>query len=121
MIKWKAGDAVEYGHRITGGITYNHGVVLPYGGGLTLWVLSDWDCEIHAFRRLKNGEYILATEKRDDPKQRLWMRKLAKSEIVDGWVLAEQMENPEDEWIQNKWAQLNGFKPQAVKRVRVAD
>jgi hypothetical protein len=120
MVKYKAGDAVYYGHRIEGGITWNHGVVLPYGGGLTLWILSDNDNEIHAFRRLKNGEYILATEKKDDPKQRLWMRKLAKSEISDTWHLAEFMKNPHDEWIQNKWDELNGFKPQAVKRVRVA-
>lgn len=107
MVKWKAGDAVEYGYRVEGGITYNHGVVLPYGGGLTLYVLSDLDCEIHTFRRLKNGEYILATEKKDDPKQRLWMRKLAKSKVDTDWTLAEFMENPNDNWVENKWMEYN--------------
>jgi hypothetical protein len=119
MVKWKAGDAVEYGYRVEGGIDKAAGVVLPYGGGLTLWVLSDYDCEIKAFRRLKNGEYILATEKKDDPKQRLWLHK-AKFQMFPDWVLYDIVQNPEDEWVQNKWAELNGFKPQAVKRVRVA-
>ena len=124
MTKWKAGDTVQYGWRVEGGITYNEGILLPYGGGDTLWVLSDYDCEIHAFRRLKNGEYILATEKRDDPKQRLWLHKIKwlvdPATLIHPWPLAEFIDNPNDEWIQNKWAELNGGTPKAVKRVRVA-
>jgi hypothetical protein len=104
MSKWKAGDAVTYGYRIPGGIeTGNSGVIAPFGGGLTLYIVSDLDCKIHAFRRLPNGEYILATEKRDDPKQRLWMRKKPKSEIDENWDLFWMTQKPNDNIVHKLW------------------
>ena len=90
MIKFKAGDYIEYGYRrgpyellgeTRGGISYQNGIVVPFGGGSTIYIYSAFDCEVHAFRRLANGEYILACEKRDDPKQRLWMRKVQSNQV----------------------------------------
>jgi hypothetical protein len=111
MQKWQAGDTVQYGRRVEGGITYNGGVILPFGGGNTLWVLSDLDSEIHEFRRLKNGEYILATEQRDDPKQRLWMRKMEwfvdPATLSNPWPLAKFAKNPSDPWVLRKWFEMN--------------
>lgn len=114
MNSFKAGDVIKYGWRVTGGITYNNGVVLPYGGGNTIYIISDYDCEIHEFRRLKNGNYILDVETRDDPKQRLWVKRVPKNSLPktgltldQPWALAEVAANPNDSWVENKWIAYN--------------
>ena len=110
MNSFKAGDVIKYGWRVTGGITYNNGVVLPYGGGNTIYIMSDYDCEIHAFRRLKNGNYILDVETRDDPKQRLWVKRTKmppngplRADLP--WVLHEVAANPNNDWVRELWDQ----------------
>ena len=109
MSKFKAGDAVTYGYRIPGGIeTGNSGVVQAISTKPLIYIISDLDCKLHAFRLLPNGEYILATEKRDDPKQRLWLRKKPKSEIDEHWVLYEYTQNPLSEIAQQVWREYRG-------------
>ena len=80
-IKYKAGTVVRFGWRSVGGFSYNCGVVLPYHNRANnLFVLSDYDCEVHMMKQTTRGTWILATEKRDDPKHRLDMRAMTEAE-----------------------------------------
>jgi hypothetical protein len=85
-IKYTAGTVVTFGWRGKGGFLYNCGVVLPYHNRENnLFILSDYDCEVHKMRLTSRGTWILATEKRDDGtyssgKHRLDMRALTEAE-----------------------------------------
>ena len=114
-IKYKAGTVVTFGWRRTGGFSYNDGVVLPYHNRANnLFVLSDYDCEVHMMKQTTRGTWILASEKRDDPKHRLDMRALTQTEQkqqlgfllgggggVEHWSLYHAVVDPNDtaaEW-----------------------
>ena len=115
MTTFKAGDFIEYGYRHgpyigqqRGGIERHNGVIMPFGGGSTLYMFSAMDCEIHALRRLANGHYILAVEPTDDPKQRLWVTKVhsdqvkkqSKNCVLDYWTELDHAKNEmHSDWI----------------------
>jgi len=97
-IKYKAGAVVTFGWRCTGGFSYNCGVVLPYHNRANnLFVLSDYDCGVHMMKQTTRGTWILATEKRDDPKHRLDMRALTETEKQQlgpiGWPFVANFQN----------------------------
>ena len=83
---YTAGTVVRFGWRGKGGFLYNDGVVLPYHNRENnLFILSDYDCQVHKMRKTSRGTWILATEKRDDGthssgKHRLDMRALTEAE-----------------------------------------
>ena len=99
MKKYKAGTVVHFGWRTTGGFNYNNGVVLPYSNrGNNLFILSDYNCEVHMMRQTSRGTWILASEKRDDPKHRLDMRALTEAEKQQnlggiGWPFVADIQN----------------------------
>jgi hypothetical protein len=114
-IKYKAGTVVKFGWRRTGGFNYNDGVVLPYHNRANnLFVLSDYDCGVHMMKQTTRGTWILASEKRDDPKHRLDMRALTETEkqqqlgyiwhgghSIENWSLYHAVVDPNDtaeEW-----------------------
>jgi hypothetical protein len=115
MVNFKAGDYIEYGYRHgpyigqqRGGIERHYGVIMPFGGGPMLYMYSGMDCEIHALRRLANGQYILNVEVRDDPKQRLWVSKVQadqfkqqyKNSVLNVWTALEHAKNEmNSDWI----------------------
>jgi hypothetical protein len=116
MKKYKSGTIVRFGWRTTGGFNHNCGVVLPYSNrGNNLFILSDYNCEVHMMRQTSRGTWILASEKRDDPKHRLDMQALTEAEKqqlggigigeqhagFQNWALYESHINPENtaaEW-----------------------
>jgi hypothetical protein len=79
--KFKPGTVVSFGWRGPGKINYNCGVVLPYHNRFNnLFILSDYDCGVHMMRQTTRGPWVLANEKRHDPKLRLDMRALTEAE-----------------------------------------